>query len=90
MIYDISSSIGNDGTTIGPITATRNMTIQITGEAGTITGAISVDGETFTDMDTYSFTGPTETFDIVVGTNGTVIQLTTTGTFSSATLIKED
>lgn len=90
MKTNITGLITNEGTAIGPIAATtRHMTVQITGEAGTITGSKSVDGETFTDVDTYDFTGPTETFDIDVNAAGTVIQLTTTGSFTSAWLILE-
>lgn len=90
MKTNITGLITNEGTAIGPIAATtRHMTVQITGEAGTITGSKSVDGETFTDVDTYDFTGPTETFDIDVNTPGTIIQLTTTGSFTSAWLILE-
>ena len=90
MKTNITGLITNEGTAIGPIAATtRHMTVQITGEAGTITGSKSVDGETFTDVDTYDFTGPTETFDIDVNTPGTIIQLSTTGTFTEAWLILE-
>ena len=90
MKTNITGLITNEGTAIGPIAApTRHMTVQITGEAGTITGSKSVDGETFTDVDTYDFTGPTETFDIDVNTPGTIIQLTTTCSFTSAWLIME-
>lgn len=90
MKTNITGLITNEGTAIGPIEATtRHMTVQITGEAGTITGSKSVDGETFTEVDTYDFTGPTETFDIDVNAAGTVIQLTTTGSFTSAWLILE-
>ena len=56
---------------------------------GPITGAKSINGEAFTDVDTYDFTGPVETFDIDVNAAGTVIQLTTTGSFTSAWLILE-
>lgn len=90
MKTNITGLITNEGTAIGPIAATtRHMTVQITGEAGTITGSKSVDGETFTDVDTYDFTGPVETFDIDVNAAGTVIKLTTTGSFTSAWLILE-
>ncbi len=90
MKMNITGLINTDGTVLGPIEATtRHMTIEVTGTAGTITGAKSVDGETFTDVDTYDFTGPTETFDIDVNTPGTIIQLTTTGTFTAASIITE-
>lgn len=90
MKTEITGLIQEGGTVIGPIEATtRHMTIEIAGEAGTITGAKSINGETFTDVDTYDFTGPVETFDIDVNAAGTVIQLTTTGSFTSAWLILE-
>ena len=90
MKTNITGLIQEGGTVLGPIEATtRHMTIEIVGEAGTITGAKSVTGEVFTDVDTYDFTGPVETFDIDVNTAGTVIQLTTTGSFTSASLIME-
>lgn len=77
-------------TIIGPIEATtRHMTVEITGTAGTITGAKSVNGEVFSAVDTYDFAGPTETFDIDVNTPNVIIQLTTTGTFTEAWLITE-
>ena len=90
MKTEVTGSIKEGGTVLGPIEATtRHMTIEITGTAGTITGAKSVTGEVFTNMDTYDFTGPTETFDIDLDTPCTIIQLTTTGTFTSAWLITE-
>ena len=90
MKTNITGLIQEGGTVLGPIEATtRHMTIQITGTAGTITGAKCVKGDVFTDVDTYDFTGPTETFDIDVNTPGTIIQLTTTGSFTSAWLITE-
>ena len=90
MKTEITGLIQEGGTVLGPIEATtRHMTIEIVGEAGTITGAKSINGETFTDVDTYDFTGPTETFDIDVNTPGTIIQLSTTGTFTEAWLITE-
>lgn len=90
MKINITGLIQEGGTVIGPIEATtRHMTIQITGTAGTITGAKSVTGEVFTAVDTYDFSGPTETFDIDVDTAGTIIQLTTTGTITEAWLITE-
>ena len=90
MKTEITGLIQEGGTVLGPIEATaRHMTIEIVGEAGTITGAKSINGETFTDVDTYDFTGPVETFDIDVNAAGTVIQLTTTGSFTSAWLILE-
>lgn len=90
MKMNITGLISNDGTEIGPIEATtRNMTIEITGTAGTISGSKSVSGETYTIADTYEFTGPTETFDIDVNVPGTMIMLSTTGTFTSAALITE-
>lgn len=90
MKTNITGLIQEGGTVLGPIEATtRHMTIQLTGTAGTITGAKSLDGETFTNADTYTFTGPTETFDIDVNTPGTIIQLTTTGTFTEGWLITE-
>ena len=90
MKQNLTALISNDGKSLGPIAATtRNMTIEITGTAGTITGAKSVNGEVFTDTDTFTFTGPTETFDIDVNVAGTIIQLTTTGTFESAWIITE-
>lgn len=84
----ITSLINEAGTELGPFTASSHMAIQITGEAGTITGSISVDGETFTDIDTYSFTGPTETLNIDA-VAGVQVKLTTTGTFTAALLVKE-
>lgn len=90
MKTNVTGLLNADGTVLGPISGTtRHMTIQITGTAGTITGSKLVNGETFTDVDTYDFTGPTETFDIDVNTPGTVIQLTTTGTITEAWLITE-
>lgn len=90
MKSEITGLIQEGGTVLGPIAATtRHMTIEITGTAGTITGAKSVNGEVFTDVDTYNFTGPVETFDIEVATPNTIIQLNTTGTFTSAWLITE-
>ena len=90
MKTEITGLIQEGGTVLGPIEATtRHMTIEIAGEAGTITGAKSVNGEVFTDVATYDFTGPVETFDIDVNTPGTVVQLTTTGSFTSASLIME-
>lgn len=90
MRTEITGLIQEGGQVIGPIEATtRHMTIEITGEAGTITGSKSINGEVFTDVDTYAFTGPVETFDIDVNAAGTVIQLTTTGSFTSAWLILE-
>ena len=90
MKTEVTGSIKEGGTVLGPIEATtRHMTIEIVGEAGTITGAKSINGESFTDVDTYDFTGPVETFDIDVNAAGTVIQLTTTGSFTSAWLILE-
>lgn len=90
MKTNITGLIQEGATVLGPIEATtRHMTIQLTGTAGTITGAKSADGETFTDVDTYDFTGETETFDIDVNTPGTIIQLTTTGTFTAGLLITE-
>ena len=90
MKSNITSLITNEGKTLGPIEGTtRHMTIEITGTAGTITGAKSVNGETFTSVDVYDFAGPTETFDIDVNTPNTVIQLTTTGSFTEAWLITE-
>ena len=90
MKTNITGLIQEGGTVLGPIEATtRHMTLQITGTAGTITGSKCVQGEVFTDVDTYDFTGPTETFDIDVNTPCTVIQLTTTGTFTEAWLITE-
>lgn len=90
MKTDITSLITNEGKSLGPFGATsRHMTIEITGTAGTITGAKSVNSEVFTDVDTYDFTGPTETFDIDVNAAGTIVQLTTTGTFTAASLITE-
>lgn len=87
--YDITSLITST-TELGPITGTtRHMTIEITGTEGTITGYKSVNGETFTAVDTYDFAGDTETFDIDVNVPGTVVKLTTTGTFTAATLITE-
>lgn len=86
----ITSLINEAGTQLGPIEGTsRHMAIQITGTAGTITGSISVDGETFTDIDTYSFTGPTETLSIEAPAAGIYMKLTTTGTFTAAYLITE-
>ena len=67
----------------------KKRSIEIVGETGTITGAKSVNGEAFTDVDTYNFNGPVETFDIDVNVAGTSIQLTTTGSFTSAWLILE-
>ena len=90
MKTEITGLLNAAGTVLGPIAATtRHMVIEVTGTAGTITGAKSVNGEVFTDADTYTFTGPTETFDIDVNTPGTIIQLTTTGTITSAWLITE-
>ena len=90
MKTNITGLIQEGGTVLGPIEATtRHMTIQITGTAGTITGSKCVQGEVFTDVDTYDFGGDTETFDIDVNAAGTVIQLTTTGSFTSAWLITE-
>lgn len=82
--------INEAGTSLGPIVASRNMTLQATGTAGTVTGYISLDGETWTAINTYSFTGETETFDILVNTPGTLVKLETTGTFTAAMLLKED
>ena len=89
MSDNITGLINEAGTTLGPFVASRHMAVQITGEAGTITGSISVDGETFTDIDTCSFTGPTETLSIEAPAAGVMVQLTTTGTFTAALLIKE-
>lgn len=90
MKTNITSLITNEGTSLGPIAATtRHMTVEITGTAGTIIGAKSVQGNTFTNVDTYDFQGPTETFDIEVNTKDTIIELTTTGTFTEAWLITE-
>lgn len=90
MKTNITGLIHEGGKVIGPIEATtRHMTIEIVGETGTITGAKSVNGEAFTDVDTYNFNGPVETFDIDVNVAGTSIQLTTTGSFTSAWLILE-
>lgn len=90
MKTEITGLIQEGGTVLGPIAATtRHMTVEITGTAGAITGAKSVNGETFTSVDVYDFAGPTETFDIDVNTPNTVIQLTTTGTFEEAWLITE-
>ena len=90
MKTEITGLLNAAGTVLGPIKATtRHMVIEVTGTAGTITGAKSVNGEVFTDADTYTFTGPTETFDIDVNTPGTIIQLTTTGTFTAGLLITE-
>ena len=90
MKTEITGLIKEGGMVLGPIEATtRHMTIQIKGEAGTITGAKCIIGDVFTDVDTYDFTGPVETFDIDVNAAGTVIQLTTTGSFTSAWLILE-
>ena len=87
---NITGLLNNSGTVLGPIEATtRHMTIEITGTAGIITGAKSVKGDVFTDVDTYEFLGDTDTFDIDVNTPGTIIQLTTTGTFEDAWLITE-
>ena len=90
MKTEISGLIGNDGKSLGPIEATtRHMTVEINGDAGTITGSKSVTGENYTDVDTYNFTGPIETFDIDVNTPGTIIMLTTSGSFKNAYLITE-
>lgn len=90
MKSEITSLISQDSKTLGPIAGTtRHMTIEVTGTAGTITGSKSVNGEVFTDVDTYTFTGPTETFDIDVNAVGTLIKLTTTGTFTAVYLITE-
>ena len=90
MKTEITGLIQEGGTVLGPIEATtRHMTIEIVGEAGTITGAKCIIGDVFTDVDTYDFTGPVETFEIDVNAAGTVIQLTTTGIFDSAWLILE-
>ena len=90
MKTEVTGLLNEGGTVLGPIEATtRHMVIEITGTSGTITGAKSVNGKTFTDADTYEFTGPTETFDIDVNTPRTIIQLTTTGTITSAWLITE-
>ena len=90
MKTEITGLLNAAGTGLGPIEATtRHMVIEVTGTAGTITGAKSVNGEVFTDADTYTFTGPIETFDIDVNTPGTIIQLTTTGTITEAWLITE-
>lgn len=90
MKTEISGLIKENGTELGPIEATtRHMTIEITGAAGTITGSKSVAGLEFTEVDTYEFTGPTETFDIDVNAAGTLVMLTTTGSFTSAYLITE-
>ena len=90
MKQNLTELISNDGKTLGPIEATtRNMTIELTGTAGTITGAKSVNGEVFTDTDTFDFSGPTETFDIDVNVAGTIVKLTTTGTITAAWLITE-
>lgn len=90
MKINVTGLINNLGTVLGPIEATtRHMTIEIFGEPGIITGAKSVLGDVFTDMDTYSFNGPKETFDIDVNCPGTIIQLTTTGIINKAYLITE-
>ncbi len=90
MKQNLTELISNDGKSLGPIEATtRNMTIEITGTEGTITGAKSVNGEVFTDTDTFDFSGPTETFDIDVNVAGTIVKLTTTGTITAAWLITE-
>lgn len=90
MKTEITGLIQEGGTVLGPIEATtRHMTIQIKGEAGKITGAKSVTGDSYSNIDTYTFTGPKETFDIDVNTPGTIIQLTTTGSFMEAWLITE-
>lgn len=92
MKTEITGLIQEGGTVLGPIEATtRHMTIEISGTAGTITGAKNVSGryDTYTDVDTYEFTGPVETFDIDVNTPGTIIMLKTTGTFVNAVLLTE-
>ena len=90
MKTNITGLIQDGSTVLGPIAATtRHMTVEITGTAGAITGAKSVNGEVFTSVDAYDFAGPTETFDIDVNTRDTIVQLTTTGTFEEAWLITE-
>ena len=90
MDTNITSLISADGKSLGPIVATtRHMTVEVIGTAGVITGAKSVKGEEFTGVDVYDYTGPDETFDIDVNTPNTVIQLTTTGSFTEAWLITE-
>lgn len=88
MKTEITSLI--NGNTLGPIEGTTpNMVIEIVGTAGTITGSISVNGETWTDVDTYDMTGTDETFNIYVAAAGVLVKLTTTGSFTEAYLIKE-
>lgn len=88
MKYEITSLI--NGNVLGPIEGTTpNMAIEIVGTAGTITGAISVNGENWTDVDTYDMSGTDETFNIYVSAPGVLVRLTTTGSFTQAYLIKE-
>ena len=89
MISKATSLINEAGTDLGPIERTsRNMAIQVTGEAGTITGSTSIDGVNFSDIDTYDFTGPTEVIAVTVPC--TIVKFTTTGTFTEAWVVTED
>lgn len=90
MRSNIKSLITGGGKNLGPIMGTtRHMTIEVTGTPGTITGSKSVTGVAYTEMDTYDFEGPVETFDIDVDAFGTFVHLSTTGTFTDAWIITE-
>lgn len=86
---DVSNYITGEGKVLGPLTdTTRHMTVEITGTAGTVTALQSVNGDVYTEVDTFDFSGPTETFDIDVNVDGTKVKLTTTGTFAKVWLLK--
>lgn len=88
---DVSNYITADNTVLGPLTNTvRHMTVEITGTTGTITAMVSVNGDVYTDTDTFAFVGPVETFDIDLNVDGTKVMLKTTGTITKAILIMEE
>ena len=90
-ILDVSNYITADNTELGPLSNTvRHMTVEITGTAGTITAMVSVNGDVYTETDTFDFVGPVETFDIDLNVDGTKVKLVTTGTITKALLIMED
>ena len=89
-ILDVSNYITADNTELGPLSNTRrHMTVEITGTAGTITAMVSVNGDVYTETDTFDFVGPVETFDIDLNVDGTKVKLVTTGTITKALLIME-
>ena len=90
-VLDVSNYITDGNTVLGPLTNTvRHMTVEITGTTGTITAMVSVNGDVYTETDTFDFVGPVETFDIDLNVDGTKVMLKTTGTITKAMLIMED